>query len=68
MENHRDELVVFGAGYAKAMDRILKVNPGLRRRFSTVIEFYSYTPSDLIALPPWPGEAPRFPGGQIVVR
>jgi type VII secretion ATPase EccA len=50
MENHRDELVVFGAGYAKAMDRMLEVNQGLRRRFSTVIEFYSYTPPELIAL------------------
>lgn len=50
MENHRDELVVFGAGYAKAMERMLEVNQGLRRRFSTVIEFYSYTPPELIAL------------------
>ena len=50
MENHRDELVVFGAGYAKAMDKMLEVNQGLRRRFSTVIEFYSYTPKELIAL------------------
>lgn len=50
MENHRDELVVFGAGYAKAMERMLEVNQGLRRRFSTVIEFYSYTPDELIAL------------------
>lgn len=50
MENHRDELVVFGAGYAKAMDRMLEVNQGLRRRFATVIEFYSYTPAELIAL------------------
>jgi type VII secretion ATPase EccA len=50
MENHRDELVVFGAGYAKAMDKMLEVNQGLRRRFSTVIEFYSYTPGELVAL------------------
>ena len=50
MENHRDELVVFGAGYAKAMDKMLEVNPGLRRRFSTVIEFYSYNPEELVAL------------------
>lgn len=50
MENNRDELVVFGAGYAKAMDRMLEVNQGLRRRFSTVIEFYSYTPPELVAL------------------
>jgi type VII secretion ATPase EccA len=50
MENHRDELVVFAAGYAKAMERMLEVNQGLRRRFSTVIEFYSYPPPELIAL------------------
>ena len=50
MENNRDELVVFGAGYAKAMDKMLEVNQGLRRRFSTVIEFYSYTPEELLAL------------------
>jgi len=50
MENHRDELVVFGAGYAKAMDKMLEVNQGLRRRFSTVIEFFSYNPKELIAL------------------
>lgn len=50
MENHRDELVVFGAGYAKATERMLEVNQGLRRRFSTVIEFHSYTPAELIEL------------------
>lgn len=50
MENHRDDLVVFGAGYAKAMDKMLDVNQGLRRRFSTVIEFFSYTPDELVAL------------------
>ena len=50
MENHRDELVVFGAGYAKAMEKMREVNQGLRRRVSTVIEFYSYTPDELVAL------------------
>ena len=50
MENHRDDLVVFGAGYPKAIERMLGINQGLRRRFSTVIEFYSYTPSELIDL------------------
>jgi hypothetical protein len=29
---------------------MLEVNQGLRRRFSTVIEFYSYTPEELVAL------------------
>ena len=42
--------MVFGAGYAKAMEKMLEVNQGLRRRFSTVIEFFSYTPKELIAL------------------
>lgn len=50
MENHREELVVFGAGYAKATEKMLAVNQGLRRRFSTVIEFHSYTPAELIGL------------------
>jgi type VII secretion ATPase EccA len=56
MENHRDELVVFGAGYAKAMEKMLEVNQGLRRRFSTVIEFYSYTPDELVDLTKMMGE------------
>jgi type VII secretion ATPase EccA len=56
MENHRDELVVFGAGYAKAMEKMLEVNQGLRRRFSTVIEFYSYTPEELVDLTKMMGE------------
>src|SRR6201998_855662 len=33
------------------MNKMLEVNQGLRRRFSTVIEFYSYNPKELIALP-----------------
>jgi hypothetical protein len=47
MENHRDDLVVFGAGYPKAMQRMLSANQGLRRRFSTTIVFESYTPDEL---------------------
>ena len=47
MENHRDDLVVFGAGYPKAMERMLGANQGLRRRFSTTILFESYTPDEL---------------------
>jgi type VII secretion ATPase EccA len=47
MENHRDDLVVFGAGYPKAMERMLSANQGLRRRFSTTIVFESYTPDEL---------------------
>lgn len=47
LENDREKLVVFGAGYPKAMDRMLTVNQGLRRRFATVIHFASYTPDEL---------------------
>ena len=47
MENNRDDLVVFGAGYPNAMQRMLSANQGLRRRFSTTILFESYTPDEL---------------------
>lgn len=47
LENDRDDLVVFGAGYPRAVDRMLNANQGLRRRFPTVIEFSSYTPDEL---------------------
>ena len=47
MENHRDDLVVFGAGYPKAMERMLTANQGLRRRFATTIVFESYNPDEL---------------------
>jgi type VII secretion ATPase EccA len=47
LENDRARLVVFGAGYPKAMNRMLTINQGLRRRFATVISFASYTPDEL---------------------
>ena len=47
LENDRAQFVVFGAGYPNAMDRMLTANQGLRRRFSTVIRFESYTPEEL---------------------
>lgn len=50
MENHRDQTVVIAAGYPMACQRVLAVNPGLRSRFATTIEFHSYTPEELIAI------------------
>ncbi|OMC13523.1 type VII secretion AAA-ATPase EccA [Mycobacterium sp. SP-6446] len=50
MENHRDQTVVIAAGYPMACQRVLAVNPGLRSRFATTIEFHSYTPDELIAI------------------
>jgi hypothetical protein len=46
-ENHRDDLVVFGAGYPQAMERMLSANQALRRRFPTAIVFESYTLDEL---------------------
>lgn len=50
MENHRDQTVVIAAGYPMACQKVLAVNPGLRSRFATTIEFHSYTPAELIAI------------------
>jgi hypothetical protein len=50
MENHRDQTVVIGAGYPMACQKVLDVNPGLRSRFSTTIEFHTYTPDELLAI------------------
>ncbi|MFI5612861.1 AAA family ATPase [Amycolatopsis sp. NPDC051903] len=50
MENHRDDLVVFAAGYPKEMDEFLESNPGLRSRFASRIEFPDYTNEELAAI------------------
>ncbi|MGD9622826.1 MAG: type VII secretion AAA-ATPase EccA [Mycolicibacterium sp.] len=48
MENDRDELVVIIAGYSNEIDRLLETNDGLRSRFSTRIEFDSYSPDEIV--------------------
>ncbi|WP_460357951.1 type VII secretion AAA-ATPase EccA [Mycobacterium sp. ZZG] len=48
MENDRDRLVVIIAGYGNDIDRLLEVNEGLRSRFSTRIEFDSYSPDEIV--------------------
>ncbi|WP_336161108.1 AAA family ATPase [Amycolatopsis sp. VC5-11] len=50
MENHREDLVVFVAGYPKQMDEFLESNPGLRSRFSGRIEFPDYTNEELAGI------------------
>ncbi|MBB4682762.1 AAA family ATPase [Amycolatopsis jiangsuensis] len=47
MENHRDDLVVFAAGYPKEIDTFLESNPGLRSRFAGRIEFPDYSNDEL---------------------
>ncbi|MEV4433043.1 right-handed parallel beta-helix repeat-containing protein [Streptomyces sp. NPDC049555] len=47
MEDHRDEVVVIAAGYTEEMHTFLESNPGLRSRFSRVLEFGAYEPAEL---------------------
>ncbi|MBQ4232028.1 MAG: AAA family ATPase [Lachnospiraceae bacterium] len=50
MENHRDDMVVIMAGYKDEMEGLMKGNPGLRSRMPFLIEFPSYTPTQLAAI------------------
>lgn len=50
MENDRDRLVVIVAGYSNDIDRLLETNEGLRSRFSTRIEFDSYSPEEIVEI------------------
>lgn len=47
MEDHRNNLVVVVAGYKEEMSRFIDSNPGLKSRFSRVIHFEDYAPSEL---------------------
>lgn len=47
MEDHRSELAVIVAGYSEEMAEFVDMNPGLRSRFKTFIEFPDYSPSEL---------------------
>ncbi|MFD7644602.1 right-handed parallel beta-helix repeat-containing protein [Kitasatospora sp. NPDC059795] len=47
MEDHRDDIVVIAAGYTEEMRAFLDSNPGLRSRFSRILEFDPYEPAEL---------------------
>ena len=47
MEDHRNDLVVIVAGYTEKMEMFLDSNPGLRSRFTNVISFRDYSPTEL---------------------
>jgi len=47
VENHRTGLLVVLAGYADKMIQLMDSDPGLRRRFSLVLELEDYSPDDL---------------------
>lgn len=50
MENYRDRLCVICAGYSAPMDRFVQSNPGLKSRFTQVIEFEDYTADELVQI------------------
>jgi len=47
VENHRTGLLVVLAGYADKMDKLMDSDPGLRRRFSLVLQLEDYNPEEL---------------------
>ncbi|WP_157031878.1 right-handed parallel beta-helix repeat-containing protein [Kitasatospora cheerisanensis] len=47
MEDHREDVVVIAAGYTEEMRAFLDSNPGLRSRFSRILEFDPYDPAEL---------------------
>ena len=50
MEDHRGEFAVIAAGYTKEMADFVLANTGLKSRFSTVIDFPDYSPSELMVV------------------
>jgi SpoVK/Ycf46/Vps4 family AAA+-type ATPase len=50
MEDHRDRLVIIAAGYTDEMAQFLGANPGLRSRFSRIVEFPPYRYHDLVRI------------------
>lgn len=47
MEDHRDNLVVIFAGYTKEIQDFLSMNPGIRSRINTYIDFPDYSGKEL---------------------
>jgi len=47
MEDRRESLIVVLAGYGKEIEDLMSVNPGLRSRIATVIEFPDYSEDEL---------------------
>ncbi|WP_227429449.1 AAA family ATPase [Psychrobacter sp. I-STPA6b] len=50
MEDHRDEFAVIVAGYTKPMQNFIESNPGLKSRFTRMIEFEDYNAEELMQI------------------
>ncbi len=50
MEDHRKDLIVIVAGYAKPMERFLHSNPGLESRFNKYFYFEDYNGEELFSI------------------
>ncbi|AZZ42955.1 hypothetical protein C0Z11_12325 [Acidipropionibacterium jensenii] len=47
MEDHRSDIMVIFAGHTDKMQDFLNMNPGLRFRATTTVEFEDYTPDEI---------------------
>jgi TPR repeat protein len=50
MEDDRDRLVVIVAGYPEPMKQFIRSNPGLESRFTQLLHFDDYQPSELCSI------------------
>merc|ERR1712188_216119 len=47
VENHRTEVLVVLAGYEDKMEELINADPGLARRFPTVLSLKDYAPTEI---------------------
>jgi AAA lid domain/ATPase family associated with various cellular activities (AAA) len=50
MEDHRDDLALIAAGYPTEMQEFIDANPGLKSRFTRIIDFPDYTTDELVEI------------------
>ena len=50
MEDNREDLVVIIAGYKEPMQKFINSNPGLKSRFSNLIDFPHYSQQELVEI------------------
>ncbi len=50
MEDNRDRLAVVAAGYTTRMQEFIASNPGLKSRFTRVLQFADFTPDELTSI------------------